>query len=577
MSASLEKRHGWSISVKMILTTTALVVLIVVGFGLLNIWTIGKLFDAQVVDKERLYHDQLQKVGSATVSAVGSSSRSFLEGNNDADLRHYVTDLAHKDSSIAMVYVLDGNKGLIAHSDEARNPKEGHAPLAKDDADTWQRIYSLWQAKKDKPAGQDPLVTDDFTSGQTHLELFAVPVFPAGVPATAAGVFDANDATRPLGYVVMGYGFGDLDAAVAAARQQRERANKDIVLRTGGVGAVFMLLGTLLAIVQGLRISKPIKMLSWRADQIARGDLETRVEVTSTDEIGMLGENFNYMADQLVVLLRQTAEKATLEKELEVARTIQETLVPGLDTVDRKFIKLAGYFQPASQCGGDWWTYHDLKDGKVLVVIGDVTGHGVPSAMITAAAKAACDVARAVNHDDLGCAQLLEIMNHAIYESARRKFVMTCFASILDPVTRTITYANAGHNFPYVYRVSDQAKEGAKDLTNAKDLPKEAKGEFLSLMTRGNRLGDLQDSKYGTKTMDLLPGDVLIWYTDGIVECENPNGEEYGEKRFRSSIRRAAGLEPAEMREAVIASSQDFFSERPRKDDITLVFARVYE
>jgi serine phosphatase RsbU (regulator of sigma subunit) len=258
------------------------------------------------------------------------------------------------------------------------------------------------------------------------------------------------------------------------------------------------------------------------------------------------------------VLLRQTAEKATMEKELEVARTIQETLVPGNDTVDRQFVKIAGYFQPASQCGGDWWTYHDMKDGKVLVVIGDVTGHGVPSAMITAAAKAACDVARAVNNDDVSCTQLLEIMNRAIFESAKRKFVMTCFASVLDPKTRTITYANAGHNFPYLYRNQD------------------GKGEFGSLMTRGNRLGDLPESKYAAKTMELLPGDMLVWYTDGIVECENEKGEEYGEKRFRASIRRAAHLEPAEIREQVVSASMAFFGERARKDDITMVIARVY-
>jgi serine phosphatase RsbU (regulator of sigma subunit) len=159
---------------------------------------------------------------------------------------------------------------------------------------------------------------------------------------------------------------------------------------------------------------------------------------------------------------------------------------------------------------------------------------------------------------------------------------MTCFASILDPKARTITYANAGHNFPYLYRVNPEKMstlQEAKDPTSSvpSNAPREQKGDFLSLMTRGNRLGDLPDSRYTTKTMDLLPGDCLIWYTDGIVECENMNGEEYGEKRFRSSIRRAAAMEPAEMREQVIASSQDFFGERPRKDDITLVFARVYE
>src|SRR5262249_39994286 len=151
--------------------------------------------------------------------------------------------------------------------------------------------------------------------------------------------------------------------ALTDLQAKKETAKRDTLLKTAGVGAIFVLLGTILAIFQGLRISKPIKMLAWRADQIARGDLETRVEVSSTAGIGLLGENLHYMADQLVVLLRETAEKATLEKELEVARTIQETLVPGNDVIDRQFVKLAGYFQPASQCGGDWWTYHELKDG----------------------------------------------------------------------------------------------------------------------------------------------------------------------------------------------------------------------
>ena len=84
----------------------------------------------------------------------------------------------------------------------------------------------------------------------------------------------------------------------------------------------------MLAIFQGLSISKPLKQLAWKADQIARGDLDARVEVNSGDEIGLLGENFNFMADQIAILLQQTAEKAKIEQELEVAKAIQETLVP---------------------------------------------------------------------------------------------------------------------------------------------------------------------------------------------------------------------------------------------------------
>lgn len=554
----MEKRHGPSISVKMILATTALIVLIVAGFGALNIWNIGRVYDEATSDAEHKIREQLHEVGSATVQTLAASTRTYLYNSDTTNLRNYVAQLAKQSEKVSFVYVVDPNLGLISHSDLKKNAPEGEG-FPKVSEESWTKIWETWNERKDDASKQDPLLSSlEFAGKDGRFALFALPVFKEGVPATVKGAIDPNAPVRPEGYAVMGYTFRYLEKALSELREKKERAFRDTMLKTAGVGLVFVLIGTVLAIFQGLRISKPIKMLAWRADQIARGDLESRVEVTSTDEIGLLGENFNYMADQLVVLLRQTAEKATMEKELEVARTIQETLVPSNDVIDRKFIRFAGYFQPASQCGGDWWTYHDLADGKTLVVIGDVTGHGVPSAMITAAAKAACDVARAVNHDNVTCEQLLEIMNTAIFESAKRKFVMTCFASILDPKARTITYANAGHNFPYLYREVN------------------GKGEFGSLMTRGNRLGDLPESKYSSKTTELLPGDVLVWYTDGIVECENEKGEEYGEKRFRASIRRAGKMEPAELRDVVVNASMQFFGERPRKDDITMVIARVY-
>jgi serine phosphatase RsbU (regulator of sigma subunit) len=377
-------------------------------------------------------------------------------------------------------------------------------------------------------------------------------------PATATGALAAEPGDHRLGYVVLGYDLAPIEWFAADAADQKAAASTRAALYTGAVGALFALIGTVLAILQGLSISRPIKQLAWKADQIARGDLGARVEITSNDEIGLLGENFNFMADQIAILLEQTAEKARMEQELEVAKAIQETLVPPTEPVDKGPLKFAGFYQPAAQTGGDWWTWHELVGGKVLLVIGDVTGHGVPSAMITAAAKAACDVARHVHGEDVTVTRLLEIMNHAIFESAQRRFVMTCFASIVDTRHRTITYANAGHNFPYLYRAVD------------------GKGEFGSLMIRGNRLGDDRTSKYEAKTTDLLPGDVLIWYTDGIVECENEAGEEYGEKRFRASVRRAAALDAGEMRDAIVGDATTYFGEAQRKDDITMIVGRIH-
>jgi serine phosphatase RsbU (regulator of sigma subunit) len=567
----MAKRSGPSISVKMILTTTLLIVLTVVGVVLVNYYKTGRVYDDVATQQIKDRRAEIEKTGELDTPMVARALESQLISNQDEEITNIVKGVVTQDTrtedgavsyGLRIAYVLDLHKNLIVTCTEAKDGvacKSGdHGPVAGSPdrvvVDTWKQVTAAW-GKSGKDA--NVLATFEAADGPDKYAFFGWPIF-VGAPPTAAGALADDPGTARQGYVVFGYDLAPLEREKAKAAKQKTAALNSTAIWSGAVGALFVLIGTLLAVFQGLSISKPIKLLAWKADQIARGDLDARVEVKSTDEIGILGENFNFMADQIVVLLQQTAEKAKMEQELEVARTIQETLVPPNEPVSEGFFKFAGYFQPASQCGGDWWTWHQLVGDKVLIVIGDVTGHGVPSAMITAAAKAACDVARSVYQDDVAVTKLLEIMNYAIFESAKRKFVMTCFASIVDTKKRTITYANAGHNFPYLFRAGEDGK-----------------GEFGSLMIRGNRLGDLRESKYEAKSTDLLSGDILVWYTDGIVECENAAGEEYGEKRFRASVRRAAALEAGEMRDAVVADSQTFFGETLRKDDITLVIGRI--
>jgi serine phosphatase RsbU (regulator of sigma subunit) len=571
----MAKRSGPSISVKMILTTTLLIVLTVVGVVLVNYYKTGRVYDEVATQQIERRRAEIQKTGDLDAPMIGRALLPQFDSSQDQEIINIVKGVAGADTrnedgaidyGLRFAFVLDLNKRAIVACSEGKDgvsckPYDPHQPIAEVGdtmvSATWKKIVDSWSlASKDPKAKL--LVSFEHTDGPNKFLVFGWPVFEGEAP-TAKTALDEDPGTARRGYVVLGYDLAPIDREREKADKQKTAALNSTAVWSGAVGALFVLIGTLLAIFQGLSISKPIKLLAWKADQIARGDLDARVEVKSTDEIGILGENFNFMADQLVVLLQQTAEKARLEQELEVARTIQETLVPPNDPVSNGFFKFAGYFQPASQCGGDWWTWHQLVGDKVLVVIGDVTGHGVPSAMITAAAKAACDVARSVYGDDVAVTKLLEIMNYAIFESAKRKFVMTCFASIVDTKRRTITYANAGHNFPYLFRAGEDGK-----------------GEFGSLMIRGNRLGDLRESKYEAKTTELVPGDILVWYTDGIVECENGAGEEYGEKRFRASVRRAAALDAGEMRDAVVADSQQFFGEMLRKDDITLVVGRIH-
>lgn len=569
----MAKRGGPSISVKMILTTTLLIVVTGVGAGLLNVMNIRRAIDEASKKRVELFETARKQIGELGTPLFARATEALIiEKGRDKDILTLVQnavredtkdDHGKKDYVLKLAYVLDLNQKVIAHCIEGSQLDcklfDEHAPvtdaLGPATVQSWKTVQTAWQeaAKKNGPV----LVEQRMAAGGSNYLVFAYPIF-VGEPATAAGAIAAEPPGARQGYVVLGYDLEPLAGYKAEANEQKAAAVKKAALYTGAVGALFALIGTVLAIFQGLSISKPLKQLAYKADQIARGDLDARVEVNTGDEIGLLGENFNFMADQIAILLQQTAEKAKIEQELEVAKAIQETLVPSDAPVRKGTLTFAGFYQPAAQTGGDWWTWAELASGKILVVIGDVTGHGVPSAMITAAAKASCDVARYVHHDEVTVTTLLEIMNHAIYESAQRRFVMTCFASIIDTQKRTITYANAGHNFPYLFR------------------PGEGKGEFGSLMIRGNRLGDDRNSKYEAKTTELAIGDVLVWYTDGIVECENAAGEEYGEKRFRASVRKAAALDAGEMRDAIITDAGAFFTDTARKDDITMVVGRIH-
>ena len=533
----MASKRGSSISVKMILTSVSLITLVVGLLGSISVIYSRRTFDEAAHRLSEAYDSALEARAQTLTQTMVESARAAIIQSDYSSLQTFVPEAAKTDSDVAALYVITDNGFVAAHSD----PRLKEKPVSEVDPQQGPELAQLT-----KPLAKQIEITvagGEKVSGK----LFARPV-------TAQG--------KKLGTLVVIYSRASLLRQLGAVEEGKQQQSQEYMVQIGLIGLLFVLVGAGLAVVQSLRITQPLKLLASRADQIARGDLSTRVEVNSLDEIGMLAENFNYMADRLQVLLDETAAKAVLEKELELARTIQETLVPTADLIERGPVKVAGHFQPATQCGGDWWAVHDLPDNKVLIIIGDVTGHGVPAAMITAAAKAACDVGRALEGPRLTPSRLLELMNRAIFESARRKFVMTCFACVIDTRTKLIAYANAGHNFPYLYRAPSTLREG--------------EAEFTVLMSRGNRLGDVPDSSFAESSQPLRTGDKLVFYTDGLIECENGGNEEYGEKRLRLSIRQAAELGPKEMRDSMMHVAGQFYADRPRKDDITLVVAHIH-
>jgi phosphoserine phosphatase RsbU/P len=349
----------------------------------------------------------------------------------------------------------------------------------------------------------------------------------------------------------------ELVQAIAAARARANETAGQLLFVAGAV----LLIGLVLALFQGFRMTRPLHVLSAQAARLASGHLESRVELSSRDEIGVLADSFNYMADQLGHLIRETADKASLEKEMSLARDIQMTMLPSASLLNHGPFRVLGYAETATSCGGDWWSVRKLSDDRVLIIVGDVTGHGMPAAMIVATARGAVEALAEAGGHLLTPKGVLRAMDTAIRNVGSHQLHMTGFAALIDPNRQTIEYANAGHNFPYLLRHSGDG--AAPNLT--------------SLVASGNPLGDQERRYIGTDCKPLAAGDVIVCYTDGLIERANADGRRWGERE----LRRLLSQTPVDnedalgaLRSRIIQQMNDFGTGHPADDDVTLVLCQ---
>ena len=251
---------------------------------------------------------------------------------------------------------------------------------------------------------------------------------------------------------------------------------------------------------------------------------------------------------------RELAEKnAALEKahaqlkaELEVARSLQLAILPSAFPA-RPGCDAAARMIPATTMGGDFYDYIELPDGQIGLVIADVSGHGVPAAFFMAVARTNLREL-AVRHTDPG--ECLAQTNDALCAQNPLDLFVTVFYCILDPKTGALRYANGGHNPPYVRR---------------------AAGPIESLNGAGGLvLGAMPGVRSPTHTVQLLRGDQLVLYTDGVTEAFNPAEELYGAQRLVDEVHVHGSGTPAALVERICQSVTNFAGLAPQSDDITL-------
>ncbi|WP_324948821.1 PP2C family protein-serine/threonine phosphatase [Oligoflexus sp.] len=302
--------------------------------------------------------------------------------------------------------------------------------------------------------------------------------------------------------------------------------------------------------------------------RLGSGDFEHNVSVRSQDELGQLSAAFNLMTRKIVNLLAAEHEKARLDQELSVAQSVQNTFFKE-NTIRNRQLLVTSFYQPASECGGDWWGHYPLGSNRELIVIGDATGHGVPAALVTAIAYATTHIlseqimAGAFPAKDP--AEILRSLNTLLYQTLRGKLCMSFLALLIDSENRTLTFSNAGHPYPVLIPAN------TKD-TRLGPNPKVPYRHLLQKRKSSCILGLEKDSVFYNETVNLLPGDKIILYTDGLTELENAEGKQWGARPMKLFLQAHAHEDPFTLCKSLMNNAITFNKKaKVFDDDLTLL------
>lgn len=250
----------------------------------------------------------------------------------------------------------------------------------------------------------------------------------------------------------------------------------------------------------------------------------------------------------LLVLL-EVADRLSLKGELEVAREIQLAMLPR-GTFAAADIQISGITRPANTVGGDFYDVLPLPDGRVIVTLGDVAGKGSPAALLMALLLA---VLRTLVEERLEAAALVERLNIQICRHSPASRFITLYYGIYNPSTGGLTYVNAGQNPPFIKRTD---------------------GRIERLTATGVALGMFEHSTFESRETHILPGDLLVLYSDGITEAEDPEGRPFEESGLQEVIHRNAADPPSDLGARVVKAVEAHAKNSRFFDDLTILILK---
>lgn len=487
--------------------------------ALILILTIGISSILSIVSTEnqrRALADQMIEKAKLSLENMTNVAREGILNNDELLLLSVITKtMENRDISYSII--LDTGNRVIAHSDinERENVLVDEFTIKAAQA---EGIY---------------IEPDYNPDALTHLYKLASPV---------------KFAETRLGTVQIGYSTDSIFKTIEQAR--RENLYSALI-----VTGVTILVGILGAILMASITIRPIKVLAKGANIIGEGRLDYKIHIKARDEIGLLSDEFNRMTVRLLEYQKKMEEKAKLDEQLEIARRIQQDLIPQ-SGIENDFVSIDGFYKAAVGVGGDYYDFMQIGDDRYGLIMSDVAGKGVPASLMMIMIRTVFK--SLINSGITDPSRLVTLMNDTLASDIQSDRFATLLFGIFDQKNRQFRYTNAGYGPLLVF------KEDRKQC-------------FLVNPPEGSvPIGVMPEVEYTEeKPIILNAGDSLYLFTDGIHESRNEKEEEYGMTKLARVIPSFANGSSKEIASAIVQEVLNFAGKAEQYDDMTLTVMKV--
>ena len=442
-------------------------------------------------------------------SIAGSSSDRIIKGNY-LGLIKLLNEIKNNNDNINEIFILDSNKTVIAHNDP-------------------ENLYKKYERKSE-------ILEMHNLKGINVLKLKKGNNYE----------YDINGPIKFAERLI-----GEIHLVISKKSIDKVMSSKKINII---VATILVLLICIIGIYLLMEmIIKPLEILRQGVIAIGEGRLEHRIEIAGEDEFSQIAKAFNEMALKFKGVQQSLLEQEKLQREIQVAKEIQHTLLPKHIPKAEGF-DIASLYRSAKEVGGDYYDILDIGKNLIGVIVADVSGKGVPGSLVMTITRTAV---RLISYENKSAKNVLVKVNNFIKEDMKKGMFVTAFYLVLDSFTRTINFASAGHDPLILYR----AKENKVYYVKPKGFP-------LGISLPDD---DLFRKVMVEERIKLEKDDMLVVYTDGVTEAMNGKRELFTEKRFVEFIKANGKLSPAEFIEKLDNEIKEFTQGYPQSDDITVV------